>query len=215
MATRRDERYIWVTWLKGVLAADAHCEWALWFKAHYTFDKRPTDFNLASWTAAHGEMVRSRVADLRGNGWTVYVENQNAFSLKGKAATLGGKPDIVAVRDREALVVDCKTGQRRDSDFFQVLLYLMALPRCHHACKERVLAGELQYSDGSVQIPATALKEELRVLIRRTIERAGALEATPKTPSFAECQYCDIGAADCPERIEKAPGGTVAAEDLF
>ena len=98
MSQPRDEPYIWVTWLGKLLAGDAHCEWALWFRAHHTYDKQKDEtFDLTAWKAGHGEFVRVRAAELRAAGYTVFVEDQNRFALKGKAATVGGKPDIVAV----------------------------------------------------------------------------------------------------------------------
>ena len=31
-------------------------------------------------------------------GYTVFTENQNAFRLRGRNATLAGKPDLIAVK---------------------------------------------------------------------------------------------------------------------
>ena len=217
MTTRRDNSYIWVTWITGLLSADKHCEWSAWFRAHYQgFAKVPSDFNLAAWKAAHGEMVRSRADELRAGGWTVYVEDQNKFSLAGKAATLGGVADIVAVQGAEGLVVDCKSGKQRDSDAFQVLTYMLVLPYTHKACKDVTLAGEVQYRDTSLPIEADQLTDELRWLIRGVIERVGGPEPPAKVPSLSECRFCDLTVADCPERVEQAPsGGESVTHDLF
>ena len=74
MTVPRDGSYIWVTWITGLLAADKHCEWAAWFRAHFQgFAKVPSDFDLAAWKAAHGEMVRARATELRGEGYTVQL----------------------------------------------------------------------------------------------------------------------------------------------
>jgi len=217
MTTRRDNSYLWVTWITGLLSADKHCEWAAWFRAHYQgFAKVPSDFNLAAWKAAHGEMVRGRADELRAGGWTVYVEDQNKFSLAGKAATLGGVADIVAVQGDEGLVVDCKSGKQRDSDAFQVLTYMLVLPYTHKACKDVTLAGEVQYRDASLPIEADQLTEEMRWLIRGVIERVCGPAALPKVPSLSECRFCDLTVADCPERVEQPPaGGESGAHDLF
>ena len=217
MTTRRDNSYIWVTWITGLLSADKHCEWAAWFRAHYQgFAKVPSDFNLAAWKAAHGEMVRSRADELRAGGWTVYVEDQNKFSLAGKAATLGGVADIVAVQGDEGLVVDCKSGKQRDSDAFQVLTYMLVLPYTHKACKDVTLAGEVQYRDTSLPIEAGQLTDELRWLIRGVIERVSGPEPLAKVPSLSECRFCDLTVADCPERVEQSPaGGESVTHDLF
>ena len=39
-------------------------------------------------------------AEWEGRGYTVYTENQNGFALRGRSATLGGKPDLIALRGR-------------------------------------------------------------------------------------------------------------------
>src|SRR2546426_12613973 len=60
VAQPREGPYIWVTWLSKLLAGEAHCEWALWFKAHHKYDKRLDEsFDLASWAARHAELVRT------------------------------------------------------------------------------------------------------------------------------------------------------------
>lgn len=216
MTVPRDGSYIWVTWITGLMAADKHCEWSAWFRAHFQgFDKVPSDFDLAAWKAAHGEMVRARADELRGQGYSVFVEDQNKFSLKGRAATLGGVPDLVAVRDGQGLVVDCKSGKQRDSDSFQVLTYMLVLPLTHEACRGISLAGEVQYRDSRLPIPPQKLGDELKGLIRATIERVGGAEPLPKVPSLSECRFCDLTVADCPDRVEEAQRVEVVGTDLF
>jgi len=216
MTVPRDGSYIWVTWITGLMAADKHCEWSAWFRAHYQgYDKAPSDFDLAAWKAAHGDMVRARADELRGQGYDVFVEGQNKFSLKGRAATLGGVPDLVAVRGGEGLVVDCKSGQRRDSDAFQVLTYMLVLPLTHPSCQGVTLAGEVQYRDGLLPIPSEKLDDQMKGLIRATIERIGGATPPSKVPSLGECRFCDLTVADCPERIDEAQRVEVVETDLF
>ena len=62
-------------------------------------------------------------------GYTVEVEGQNSFQLRGKSATLAGRPDLVARRDDEAVIVDAKTGQENPSHDIQVMIYLYAVPK--------------------------------------------------------------------------------------
>jgi len=216
MTVPRDGSYIWVTWITGLMAADRHCEWSVWFRAHFQgYDKVPSHFDLAAWKAAHGEMVRARAEELRGEGYSVFVEDQNKFSLPGKAATLGGVPDLVAVREGQGLVVDCKSGKQRDSDSFQVLTYMLVLPLTHEACRRVSLAGEVQYRDSRLRIEPEQLTDELKGLIRATIERVGGEEPLPRVPSLSECRFCDLTAADCPERVDEARGVSVVDHDLF
>jgi len=216
MTTPRDGSYIWVTWITALLAADDQCEWAAWFRAHFKdFEQPPSDFRLAGWKAAHGEMVRNRAQALRAEGWEVYVENQNKFNLPGRAATLGGVPDIVAVRGSDGLVVDCKSGKQRDSDAFQVLTYVRVLPLTHPACKGVTLAGEVQYRESSLRIEPNQLTDELKGILRNLIERVGGDTPAVRVPSVAECRFCKITATDCPDRIDGEESPADMEHDLF
>lgn len=216
MTERRDTPYLWVTWITRLMAGEAQCQWAAWFRAHFQhYDKQPSTFDTAAWNAQHGEMVRTRAAALRSTGYTVFVEDQNRFALPGRAGTLGGKPDLVAINAGDALVVDCKTGQRKDSDYFQILVYMLVLPHAHPACASRQLRGELEYQDGILPVPADRLTSEIRDLIRITIERAAGPEPTPKVPSARECRLCDITRVDCPERVNEEPPTRRANHGLF
>lgn len=216
MAIARDNPYIWVTWITALLAGDSHCEWSAWFRTHYTgYVKQPTDFNLAAWKAEHGEMVRAHVSTLKHQGYTVYVEQQNKFSLKGKAATLGGIPDIVAARDSDFVVVDCKTGQQRDADLFQVLIYVLVLPITHVACLGRRLTGEIHYSSDIRRIEPHQLNDARKQQIRTLIERVGGNVPLPRVPSFGTCRFCDISSRDCPDRMDQEPQQITVNHDLF
>ena len=216
MTERRDNPYLWVTWITGLMAGEAQCQWAAWFRAHFKgFDKRPSTLDMVAWKAQHGEMLRAKAAALRNDGYTVFIEEQNKFTFRGQAATLQGKPDVVAVKDDDALVVDCKTGQRRDSDILQMLVYMLVLPHTHSACSNRQLRGEIEYRDGALAVPTDRLTAEIRSLIRTTIERAAGKQPTPRVPSAMECRFCDIMKQDCPERIDEEPPIRQTTHDLF
>jgi PD-(D/E)XK nuclease superfamily len=214
MPNKRPSPYIWTTWLTGILAGDVSCEYSAWYRSHYQgYDKIPKDTNLTVWKAQHGEMLRARAKKLTDEGWSIFVEGQNKFAMHGRAATLGGVPDIVAIRESEAVVIDIKSGQRRDSDLFQILLYMLVLPLTHPFCAGKQLSGELQYRDGSLVLAPDRLTESVRSLIRTTIERVAGDVPLPRVPSFQDCRFCDIG-SDCEERVTAEPG-TVTTDELF
>lgn len=75
----------------------------------------------------------------------MWVEDQNKFTIRGRTATLAGKPDLVAIKGEVVRVIDCKTGSRKGSDFLQVLIYLLLLPRVHPECRGKLLSGEVRY----------------------------------------------------------------------
>lgn len=216
MAVPRDGPYIWVTWITKLMAGEANCEWAAWFKAHHKYEKLPSDFDTAAWTADHTAMVRERVSLLKSDGFEVFVEDQNHFSLRGmQGAVLAGKPDLVAVRGDQVTVIDCKTGSPKNSDHMQALVYMIVLPHTHHACKGRTLTGEIQYRNNSVIIPAEKITPKLREQFRWTMHQVGGDPALPRVPSYGECRFCDISARDCPDRVESPPAETATDHDLF
>ena len=101
--------YIWVTWLTKLLTGEASCEWVGWFQAQH--DRRswtalPGDFDSTAWqielTAARNKYQEM----LEGRGFDVSTETQNSFHLKGRTATVGGKPDLIAVKGNRGLIVD-------------------------------------------------------------------------------------------------------------
>jgi len=207
MTEKRETPYVWVTWISRLLAGEAHCEWASWFRAHHTqFEKRPPTFDFAKWNAEHDQMVRERAVILAKQGYNIGIEEQNKFNLRGgSGATLGGKPDLIAAREREVLVVDCKTGQTRGGDYFQVLLYMLALPMCRPQYKGLTLSGRVDYRDNAIQIPAEELTEEAANRIWELMERIVGDSEPARVPSADECAFCDITRRDCPDRVDAAP----------
>lgn len=219
MATLRGGKpYLWVTWVTGLLSGENHCEFASWFRAHYRdFEKAPRNVDLTIWTAEHGEMVRRRAQELKDDGYTVFVEDQNGFSLKGAAAVLGGKADIVAISPsgNDAIVVDCKSGKPRDKDVFQVLIYMLVLPLAVSHCKCVTMHGELEYPGKRVEIGPEKLTADVKALIRSTIERLAQDVKPHPIPSAYECRFCDLTKADCPARVEAEPVQEAVTHNLW
>jgi hypothetical protein len=147
----RSSPYTYATWLSKAMAGERQCLYAGWFKSHFTFKAEKRDFNLDAWTAEHTAMVHDVAAEYRAKGYKVYLEGQNTIRVRGRdGAVLVGKPDIVAVKDDTAVVVDCKTGQPRTSDSLQVRLYMYLLSEwsTHPARGCRRMLGEVRYQPG-------------------------------------------------------------------
>ena len=159
-------------------------------------------------------MVRVRAEALKAEGYAVYVEAQNKITLKGQAATLGGVPDLVAVRGGEGFVIGCKSGKHRDSDFFQVHTYMRVLPITHAACRGVPPAGEVQYGDTPLRIAPGQLTDELKGLIRGTIERVGSAALAVKVPSLSECR-CPRSRPRTALRVDEEQSRAAVDHDLF
>jgi hypothetical protein len=199
----RSNPFLWVSWLSKLMAGEKQCEWASWFRSHYVWDKLPSGLDVAKWTADHAQLLRARKAELEAEGFTVYAEDQNSFKLVGQTGIeVSGKPDLVAIRGQEAYVEDCKTGSPRNSDHFQVLVYMLSLPYVDGPCKGRQLEGRIIYGSRIVEVPSSKIDPELRELFRKTVLTIGGREPATKVASWGECRYCDISRIDCPERID-------------
>lgn len=225
MPTLRNSPYCWVTWLTPLLSGENHCEYSTWFRAHYSgYEKVERSFDQAKWTSEHNAMVHVRAQELRDAGYEVYVEKQNSFALHGQnvAFTLGGSADIVAIRHRaddvrvinDALVIDCKSGQQKDKDIWQVLLYMLCLPQSVPHCKGLTFRGEVEYRGNRIAIAPGRLTADVKQMIRSTIERLASSETPRKVPSTFECKFCDITKADCNERVDESEACT-ASTDLW
>jgi CRISPR/Cas system-associated exonuclease Cas4 (RecB family) len=193
--------YIYVTWLAKTLGG-ARCLYRPWFQSHFKYEKHEEmAFDLAKWNRDHNALMAARRKALDRDGWTCSVEAENSFKLQGASAVLAGKPDLVAVKGDRVMVIDGKSGRERDSDIWQVLLYLYAVPKSRPDLPKDI-EGEVFYKAGnSVSLTTDALDDERMGQIVHTIRLIASDTAPPKTPSRDECRFCNIGPKDCPQRI--------------
>ena len=208
---------VWVTWLTKLMTDEIQCPWSVWFRTHYKYEKLSRDFDSVSWSAKHQALLNERISQLQAEGWAVYVEGENWFEIVGRqyAIKIAGKPDILAVRDEQIWVEDCKTGRKKNSDLYQVLLYLLLLPLSHPRCKGMQLQGRLVYPDGTIDISHEQVDEAFKAQFREAIAILSSTTPARKTPSFQECRFCDISCRYCLERVEEHKADKIEEHDLF
>lgn len=208
---------IWVTWLARLMANEIQCHWAIWFRTHYKYEKISSNFDSAKWNASHQTLLRNRVCSLELEGCTVFLEGENWFEIEGKnfPVKVSGKPDIVAITGQQGFVEDCKTGRRRNSDLYQVLIYLLLLPVSHPRCRRLELAGRLVYPTEVVEIQAEQSDEVFKAQFREAIATLSSTTPARKVPSFQECRFCDIPSQCCPERVDNPPNESSKNHNLF
>ena len=219
-AKPRTSPYIWVTWVTKLISGEESCKYKLWFRANNRgYSKVPSTFNLAKWCEDHTALIEKRKLELISQGYKVFLEDQNSFALTGKSgATLSGKADIVAIKGSDALVIDCKTGQQRNSDVTQVKLYMLALPLANERHRGLFFRGEVQYKDKTVPIPSEAINDidlinALNSVMGTTSLPPGDEVETLTCASFGECRFCDLTSADCKSRVES--DSNKGTTDLF
>ena len=206
MAILRNSPWVTVTNLRRLLVGESQCEWAGWFNAHYRRDPdeyMPSDFDSVQYNIDHTAMLREVRQELEAEGYTVTSDGQNEFRLRGNSgAYLVGRPDFVAVKDTEGLVVDVKTGQPRDSDSAQVMLYMWATPRASVMYQGVRFAGRVSYRTHKVDIPSAAVGADFTSKFGVLMQIMIASEPAIRIPSSNECKYCNITRANCEERID-------------
>ena len=140
-------------------------------------------------------------AHWQNRGYVVSVEDQNAFRLQGTSATLAGKPDRIAANDEEAIIIDVKTDQENPSHAIQVMIYLY-VPKVFDRYRGVRLARQVAYPHRIVDIPADAADTVFTNTLGSLIRRFASGTPATRIPSSRECGFCDITAADCPERVD-------------
>jgi CRISPR/Cas system-associated exonuclease Cas4 (RecB family) len=212
MIRRPGRPYVWVTWITGLLAENDHCYWRAWIKAHHHSYEKPEksgdDSFLKEWNRKHDAMVVNRADRLRREGYEVLVEKEGKFALTGQLATVGGQPDLIALRRdaKTALIVDEKSGKRKDAQYtWQVRLYMFAKSLTSLAGFD--VRGEIEYPDAAV--PVEPNKPEHLERISVVMKKVAGTEEPPRVPSKWECEYCDI--LQCPDRYTPPPAGDATA----
>lgn len=200
--TRRPEPYVWVSWITKLLAGESSCVWSAWLRAHFQTAKPPSQFDLGTWQMDHTALLRKVAAEYEREGYTVYTEGQNLFTLKGKSGILSGKPDVVAVKGDSGVIVDTKTGAPKASDRVQVLVYMWALPKASPAFAGVRFEGKVVYKSGYNLIGPDEVNESFVKRVVGLLKEVCGDAEPHKAPSFSECQYCPITPEDCVERVE-------------
>ena len=217
MAVQRDMPYIWVTWLTKLLVGENSCEWAAWFRANHeggSYDKVPSTFDATEWKLKHTELLTRVRSEIEADGRTVFTEGQNSFNLRGRTAVLGGKPDLITVSGGVGTVLDAKTGEPSPSHHVQVMLYMYSIPRALHQYGGITFEGKVVYPDHEDHIPNSAVDDTFIGNLSSLILRVASPNPARRVPSGMECSFCNIMAADCPERVEVTDVGAGDTEDF-
>ena len=203
MPELRATPYIWVTWLTKLLVGENSCEWAAWFRSRHeiwSYEKVQSTFDATTWQLNHTALLNPIRTRLKGENETILTENQNAFTLRGSSATLGGKPDLITSSDKSGPIYDAKTGRPSPSHHIQIMVYMYAVPRALGQYKGVSFDGKVVYEDHEVQIPSTAIDQSFIDNLGQLIRRVAGATPARKVPSPMECGFCNITKADCPER---------------
>ncbi len=179
------------------------CEWSAWFRAHHSrYDKQPSDFDPAAWQMNHTPLLTQTRDKLETTGYAVSIEGQNEFKLRGSGGViLSGKPDLIALQGKTALIVDIKTGEPQAFHAIQVMIYMWVIPLAASEHKGRVFGGRVVYRDHKVKIQPEEIDGDFKDRLKALLRRVGGPDECRKVPIRRECGFCPIAATECPERI--------------
>ena len=178
--------YVWVTWLPRLLSGQNSCEWAIWFRAQHdgwSWGRMPSDFDQTGWLMNHTALLNEQRQRWEQQGYTVLTEEQNSLNLRGSSALLAGKPDLVARRRDEITVIDIKTRRPSPAHTAQVLIYMYALPRAMKRYRGLSSAGQVDYPDHVVDIPAGAVDGSFVENLSGLTQRLSSQVAARRVPS--------------------------------
>ena len=158
--------YVRPSWLPKLLAGLDSCEWKIWFQVHHdgrSWGKVDSDFDLTRYNIEHTEPLRLCTEEYEQRGFTVTVERQNEFKMYAGQATISGRPDLVALRSGEAVIVDDKAAKPNASHEIQVMLYMSWLPLVNPKLQELHLSGEVYYGEeAGITIPASRADQRFK-----------------------------------------------------
>lgn len=204
MPTKRNEIYAYVSGLAQWMDGDRSCQWAVWFRSRWkNFEQAKDDFDWESYRVEHTILIDRIVKMLIREGYSVTEENQNWFRYYDETGVIvGGKPDIIAVRDDDALIVDAKAAKERRWHRLQVLLPMALEPNWDNSKLNGLhFRGRLIYNSGEVIDISPEEIGNIRARIPYFLDIiSGPEEGARRVPSEQECRFCSITSADCPDR---------------
>ena len=208
MTKPRTSPYMYVTWIPRYLTGEKSCLYAAWFKAnHQGYAKMPSDFDSAKWNMEHTDLMNELIAELEERGCEIFIERQNSFRVESarSGVVVGGTPDIIAVHpDRTVAIYDAKTGRESASHIVQVQLYMYLLPKAQIERWRGVkFEGVVVYADGSERrISAESVDDAFVSRLAKFMRKMTSDMPPRRVPSLAECGWCELTSADCPDRME-------------
>jgi hypothetical protein len=187
------------------MAGEVQCHWSAWFKTHYTgYRAQPVDVQLANWTVEHNQYLTDLINERKALGEVTYKEDQNRFRVtRTSGLVIAGKPDLIAYNKTtgQYIVYDVKTGNQRQSDIIQVMLYCYCLPYASPIYKGKVLNGCVIYKTDRIEVPSQMIDEAFNKKAVYFLNIVESANAPDRCPSAVECKYCDLSSDDCPEKM--------------
>lgn len=204
LTTHRASPYVWVSWITRLISGESTCLYSAWVRARHDVAKLPSDFDKPKWMIHHTALLRQAAANMGATGYDVRVENQNKFTLRGLAGTLGGKPALICTKGPAGVIVDAKTGTPRTADVLQVMVYMWAVPLALPQYKGIKFDDKVVYKNREQVILADEVDRRFVSNVAWLMKTVCAEAPPPATASSGERRSCPITPEDCPDRAAGA-----------
>ena len=201
--TRRAQPAVWVTWLAKLLADPAECYLPAWVQTRFSVAK-DTAFT-GDWAARHASIIEHVASRLSAAGRRPQIEKEVAVTSR-TGLRISGAMDIWAPEtdDREAVIVDAKTGKHKPAHRLQVNLYQLMTSNSQEFKCTRKPAGMIAYADSRVWIKPAEATPDLSARVAKAMEVIAKDAQPTPAPSRSNCRYCPIGHI-CQHKQNQAP----------
>jgi len=169
-------------------------------KGHYQgLTKLNRDFDSAQWNENHTALLNDLKEEYRSKSAGLLVEGQTSWRVDGRTATVAGKMDLITINPN--LIIDAKTGKRKDAHVMQMKIYLLAAQRGAVKGVSGIAKAVLRYTN-SPTVEVFSCDDVFKKRFFDLVVRLAGPELEP-VPSLNECKFCDL--ADCKVRAEENP----------
>jgi hypothetical protein len=210
MAILRDELYVHPAWLAKLMAGEASCAWAAWYRVHYSNWSRPaSDFDEAKYRMEHTRLVREMREQRDATNERLFVDRQASFwYTHSNGIRLSANPDLVALGPEGNCTYEAKIGTPRASHRIQSLIYMHLLPKSDHpAFFGRTFSGQIQYADHVIDLSPEETQGPFEEQFGYWMDLMASTQPLERVPSQQECSFCNIDKPDCPDRLAGAIAG--------
>lgn len=197
----------WASHVAKVIVGEQPCLLSVWARPHLGFEKPmetpERQAGLTLWKQTHTEMLDQTAGLIEELGWK--VRKEVFFRIAGSTASVAGKVDLTAQKDKERpLIIDTKGGEPRESDVAQVLTYMCLLPLAWNA-PTMLFNGRVVYRNHPAVDLTPKHAADFKPGLMKLLKRLGSTEQPQAYPSRDSCRWCEVPELICPDRYVEVP----------
>lgn len=173
------------SWLSKPLIGESQCLLQYYVQVHY---KLSPNRSFVSYQIEHQSFLMERKQFWRAEGCSVSADKVNKISFVTKRGPqFIGNPDLY-VKELNHFE-ELKTGNPKDSDVIQLMLYMAAAPYVYRL--QEIPSGEVRYSDGScIAVLPEDITQKFKDRVTQLIGIFVADQIPEPEPSESDCRFC-------------------------